>query len=217
MKISEKIKKFVNNPNKIIFSAYFSALITFLFAIYNIFLGLYYADSWSISFSIYYLCLTCARVIVILIERKVNAYPQDFAVSIRKKACIGLSIFMFFIDLCLFAPITLMLLRPKAVAFGMIPAIVIATYTTYKIIAAIINYNKAKRGEKLTYKLLRALSIVDALVSVLSLQHILIMVNGGMTFEMLVLSAVSSFIILLIILIFSVTQIVYVTKKYKWF
>lgn len=86
MKISEKIKKFVNNPNKIIFSAYFSALITFLFAIYNIFLGLYYADSWSISFSIYYLCLTCARVIVILIERKVNAYPQDFAVSIRKKS-----------------------------------------------------------------------------------------------------------------------------------
>lgn len=124
---------------------------------------------------------------------------------------------MFFIDLCLFAPITLMLLRPKAAAFGMIPAIVIATYTTYKIIAAIINYNKAKKGEKLTYKLLRALSIVDALVSVLSLQHILIMVNGGMTFEMLVLSAVSSFIILLIILIFSVTQIVYVTKKYKWF
>lgn len=55
MKISEKIKKFVNNPNKIIFSAYFSALITFLFAIYNIFLGVYYADSWSISFSIYYL------------------------------------------------------------------------------------------------------------------------------------------------------------------
>ena len=214
MKISEKIKNFVKSPNKTVFSAYFSALITFLFALYNIFLGLYYGDAWSISIFIYYLCLTCARVVVIVIENKAKTCQQD-AAKLRGKACIGLSIFMCFIDLCLFAPITLMLLRPQPVTFGIIPAIVIATYTTYKITLAIISYNKTKKGEKLTYRFLRALSIVDALVSVLSLQHILIMVNGGMTEDMKVLSAISSFIILIFILSFSVLQIVNATKKYK--
>lgn len=207
------IKRFTSN---FIFGAYFSALITFLFAFYNMFLGIFYLNSWNISMFVYYLCLTIARFAVIIIESKIKNCPTKILFDKQKKACIGLSIFMCFIDLCLLAPITLILISPNEYEFGIIPAIIIAVYTTYKIIIAIKNYIKQRRSQKLTFKFLKALSIVDGLVSILTLQNTLIMVNGGMKFEMKILSAISSFVIVLIIVIFSVIQLVNAIKVKQW-
>lgn len=213
MKIKDKINKFIKNPNKIIFSSLFSVLTTFLFAIYNIYLGLKFGDSWGISISIYYICLIFARTISLNTERKIKRYKTDIKNNVRRKKYIGLSVFMFFIDFCLITPITLMIVYPKEVNFGIIPAITVATYTTYKITMAIVNYNKVKKVENLTYKFLRELSLVDALISILTLQHTLIMVNGGMSNNMLILSACSSFVILLLIIVFSIYTTIRNIKK----
>lgn len=100
-----------------------------------------------------------------------------------------------------------MIIHPKDVSFGLIPSIAVAAYTTYKITIAIINYVKVKKYNNIMFKFVRELSVVDAFVSILTLQHTLIMVNGGMTTQMLKLSSATSFIILLAIIIFSIVSI----------
>ena len=206
MEILENIKKFIKNPPKIVFNTMFSVLITFLFAIYNLFLGIRYSDSWGISIAIYYLCLIVARLSFLIVEKKIRKNEKVLKEVIRRKTYIYLSIFMFFIDFCLIAPITLMIIHPKDVSFGLIPSIAVAAYTTYKITIAIINYVKVKKYNNIMFKFVRELSVVDAFVSILTLQHTLIMVNGGMTTQMLKLSSATSFIILLAIIIFSIVS-----------
>ena len=209
MKIREAYNRFFKSEHRILLTALLSSITTLLFALYNGYLGLRFGDIWGISIAIYYLFITIARIICLGIEKKLKGDKDEFKNIIRRKAYVGMSIFIFFIDICLFVPITLMVVCPKDVSFGIIPAIAFATYTTYKIIMAIVNYNKTKKMGNLTYIFLRELSIIEALTSILSLQHILIMVKGGMTDDMLLLSAISSFGILTIIILFSF----FTTKK----
>ena len=209
MKIREAYNRFFKSEHRILLTALLSSITTLLFALYNGYLGLRFGDIWGISIAIYYLFITIARMICLGIEKKLKGDKDEFKNIIRRKAYVGMSIFIFFIDICLFVPITLMVVCPKDVSFGIIPAIAFATYTTYKIIMAIVNYNKTKKMGNLTYIFLRELSIIEALTSILSLQHILIMVKGGMTGDMLLLSAISSFAILTIIILFSF----FTTKK----
>ena len=208
MKIKDRIAAIIKSPNKILYTTLCSMTTTFLFALYNGVLGVILRDSWGISISIYFLCLTIARVCALYIELK-NKRNQNTSL---RKAYIGLSIFMFVIDLCLIAPISLLITNPKDFTFGLIPAIVVAAYTTYKVTIAIINFRKVKKTNNIIFKYLRELSIVDALVSILTLQHTLIMVKGGMTKNMLVVSCISSFVILLFIIIFSIVQMIVTSK-----
>ena len=208
MKIKDRIAAIIKSPNKILYTTLCSMTTTLLFALYNGVLGVILRDSWGISISIYFLCLTIARVCALYIELK-NKRNQNTSL---RKAYIGLSIFMFVIDLCLIAPISLLITNPKDFTFGLIPAIVVAAYTTYKVTIAIINFRKVKNTNNIIFKYLRELSIVDALVSILTLQHTLIMVNGGMTKNMLVVSCISSFVILLFIIIFSIVQMIVTSK-----
>ena len=213
MNLKETFRVFKNNPNKIFFSTSFSVLTTLLFALYNGYLGLIYNYSFGLSIAIYYLCLLLARIIAILIERKIRKIDANDIGNQRRKTYVGLSIFMFFIDICLLAPITLLITNPKETNFGLIPSIVFAVYTTYKITMAVINYNKVKKFDNLIFQYLRELSVVDAFVSILSLQNTLIMVNSGMTQSMFILSAISSFVIFFVIVAFSIISMVKTIKN----
>lgn len=211
MNIKNKVKNILDHSDKIILITTFSIIITLLFAFYNGYLGLTHKDSWGISIFIYYLCLVIAKSIAVKYDFKLKNKTDNKQIVI-KKTYIKLSIFMFFIDLCLLAPITIMVTNPKEVAFGLIPSIIMATYTTYKIIISIINYKKINKNVNLIYKFLRELSVIDSLVSVLTLQHTLIMVNGGMTSDMKTLSAITSFIIVSIVIIFSIVEMIKTIK-----
>ena len=79
-----------------------------------------------------------------------------------------------------------------------------AAYTTYKIVMASVNLKRRKRSENRLVRLLRTIHFIDALVSVISLQNTLIMVNlKGDGSGMLTLSAVTSAAILLAVLALS--------------
>lgn len=177
------------------------------------YLGIKYLDSWGISIAIYYFCLIIARLSFLIIENKIDKKDNATKETVRKKTYVYLSIFMFFIDLCLIAPITIMIINPKNITFGLIPSIAFAVYTTYKITLAIINYVKVKKYDNTMYKFIRELSVVDAIVSILTLQHVLIMVNGGMTNEIITLSSVTSFVMFLGIILFSIIAMIKTMKK----
>ncbi|MCC8195707.1 MAG: hypothetical protein LIO49_02700 [Ruminococcus sp.] len=164
--------------------AWLSLGITVLFAVYNGYLGIAQGSLWHGSIAIYYILLTLIRGIILISERKSRVRLRTFRVS---------SAFLLLLNIALICPIALMVMFEKPVTMGKIPAIAMAAYTTYKIIMASVNFGSKKKRSSgnILISELRAISLIDAIVSVLSLQNTLIMVNGGAE-SMLTLSAITS-------------------------
>lgn len=103
-----------------------------------------------------------------------------------------------------------MVVLQRPVYLKLIPAIAVAAYTTYKITVASVHLRKRKQNGNILIAELRTVNFIDALVSVLLLQNTLIMVNqpAENASSMLVLTAVSSAVIYMIIVIVSVHMLV---------
>ena len=114
-------------------------------------------------------------------------------------------------DLALFWPITMMVVLDKPVSMGLTPAIAMAAYTTWKIIMASIHMNqqRSRSGGNILVAELRTVNFIDALVSILTLQNTLIMVNRAAADEnfMLPVSAASSAIIYVVIVFITVRML----------
>lgn len=205
MTLKEKID-FVrkNFLYKTLFTSAVSLFITFAFAVYNAYLGIKFYDGFAIGISIYYLLLIWVKAATLIVEKILFRKDDDTKERMRAKNYRISSVIVFFIDFCLIAPIILMVTNPKEVNFGIIPAIAMAAYSTYKITAAIVNYSKSKKSKNFTIILLREINFIDALVSILTLQHTLIMVNGGMDEEMRTLSLVTSIGLIAVMILFSI-------------
>lgn len=216
MKIKETFKIIKNDFFlKTLSTSVISLIFTLAFAIYNIYLGIQFSDVFAIGISIYYFLLIWIRTATLIVENKIAVKDEKYKARVRIKNYKISSILIFIIDLCLIAPVILMVTQPKEVVFGIVPAINIAVYSTYKIIVAIINFNRSKKLKNLTIILLKEINIIDAVVSLLSLQHTLIMVNGGMTVSLKILSLISSICLIIIIVIFSIINFIKTMKFNK--
>lgn len=175
----------------------FSILVTFFFAIYNIFIGFYYNVPWNIAISGYYFFLLLLRILITINERKKNV--------ISKKQTLFFSFLFFLLNISLIVPIILLVLFKRTVNYGTITSITLATYTTYKISSSIVYAVKRKKELNNSYiNLLMIVKIVDALVSILTLQNTLVTINNsdGIS-NIFILIVVSSIVIFIIINVIS--------------
>ncbi|MBR4270381.1 MAG: hypothetical protein IKQ31_01735 [Clostridia bacterium] len=194
-----------------------SFVITILFAVYNGFLGIYSHSIWNGSICVYYLFLIAIKFIILASE-KTTKHIDDIKIKSqrREKVFFVLSIIIIVMNLSLILPISLMVLNEKQVEYGLIAAIVFAVYATHKITMAIINYTKSRRYENLAYKQIRTINIIDAIISVLTLQNALIMVNdGSVSGDMFTLSSITSFVGIVVIVVISVIPLVRFVKQKK--
>lgn len=195
---------------------FFSAVSLITGAAYNLFLGLAYSSAWNTGIAAYYLSLFCIRFFILSAEIKYvkKGYDEPQKEKARKRLFRVQSALLFATDISLIAPITLMALQKKEVNFSSVHAITIAAYTTYKIVMSAINFSKAKKNGNLSVKMLRNVNLVDALVSVLSLQYTLVMTfGGGIEGDMLFLCAFSSLAVWGFLIILSVVNAVKSRKK----
>lgn len=179
-----------------------SMIITLFFAIYNFIIGLIYNYIWNISVSIYYLLLTIIRINIEIIYLKKKDNKVHHIIQ---------SIVLLLINISLLLPISLLVLNQKQVNNNSIMAITVATYTTYKIINSVLNYKKAQ-NENNTIKIIRTISLLDALFAILNLQNTLV-VTFGQIEEMIVLIIISSFLIALLMIIISFKNLINNIKK----
>ena len=179
-----------------------SMIITLFFAIYNFIMGLIYNYIWNISVSIYYLLLTIIRIYIEIIYLKKKDNKIHHIIQ---------SIVLLLINISLLLPISLLVLNQKQVNNNSIMAITVATYTTYKIINSVLNYKKAQ-NENNTIKIIRTISLLDALFAILNLQNILV-VTFGQIEEMIILISISSFLIALLMIIISFKNLINNIKK----
>lgn len=191
---------------KTVSSAFGSLAVTAIFALYNGFLGVYHASLWHGTSCVYYLVLVLLRGVIILAEKR-NARRSDRA-RFQKRLYIASAVLLLLLNVCLVVPVTLMVVRQKPVDLSLIPAIAMAAYTTYKVVMASVNLKRRKRSSNELIRLLRTISFIDALVSILSLQNTLLMVSTkGESVEMFHLSAITSAAIMLAVLVISIAAV----------
>lgn len=180
-------------------SAAVSLGITALFALYHGYLGFCCASMWHGNIGVFYLLLMVIRGTILFTEKRNRARPEAEQNRCRCRTFLISSVLLLVMDLALIWPIAMMVVLDKPVSIGLIPAIAMASYTTWKITMASVHMGRQRRrasGNILAAEL-RTVNFIDALVAILTLQNTLIMVNQTAADEnsMLPVSAASSAII----------------------
>ncbi len=217
-----KIRSFLKSRKKdYIFKTLASSVISFsvtiIFALYNGFLGIRLLSIWHGGICVFYLLLAAIRGIILLTEKNNKTRTDKQKAECRQRTFIISVFLLLLLNLALVLPISLMVVLEKPVNMGLIPAITMATYTTYKLTMASIHIHKQRRRNHnhILIVELRTINFIDALVSILTLQNTLIMVkqttsNGN---DMLVLSSISSAVIYAIIIFVTVCLLIKGLKK----
>ena len=190
-----------------------SALVGLGFTVFNVVLGIVYKSIWNISISFYYVLLAIVRGLVVHSQRKVSVADNQKKQEQYKRIFFKTHILMIFMDMCLIAPIAYMVIGERSYEYGLIPAIAMAAYTTYRITMGIINLGKSRKQENILIRELRTVNLQDSLVAVLTLQKALIIANGIGMQSMLALTAWTSAGIWLMIVIFTVKSFLYVRHR----
>lgn len=220
----EKIKLFLEMWKKdYAFKTMASSIISFgvtvLFALYNVFLGIQLLSVWHGSICVFYLLLIVIRGMILITEKKNITRSEQERVHHRHKTSIISSVMLLILNLVLILPISLMVKLEKPVNMGLIPAITMATYTTYKLTMASVHIQKQKRSihSNILIAELRTINFIDALVSILTLQNTLIMVKQteSSADDMLILSAVSSAAIYIVIVFITIRLLIKGLKQSK--
>ena len=180
---------------------------TALFALYHGYLGFAYRSVWYGSIGVFYLLLTAVRGAVLLAERRNRLRPEREQELRRQRTFLLSSFLLLAIDLALIWPIAMMVKLARPVSMGMIPAIAMAAYTTWKITFSSVHIRRPSRN--ILVAELRTVHFIDALVSVLTLQNTLIMVSGTKSDQerMLPVSAASSAVIYIVIVFLTVRML----------
>ena len=86
-------------------------------------------------------------------------------------AGVGIPVLLLVLDLALILPVSMMVVLEKPVDLGLIPAIAMAAYTTWKVTAASLHIGRLRRnpGGNILLAELRTVNFIDALVAVLTL------------------------------------------------
>lgn len=193
--------------------------ITILFAFYNGVLGIRLVSVWHGSICVFYLLLIAIRGMILLTEKKNIVRNEQEKVYHRHKTYIISSVILLVLNLALILPISLMVILERPVNIGLIPAIAMATYTTYKITMASIHIQKQKNSSHSNVLVteLRTINFIDAMVSILTLQNTLIIVNQSKSSadDMFILSAISSAAIYIVIIFTTIRLLIKGLKRSK--
>lgn len=212
-------RRFVSRWNsdydfKTITAAGLSLAVTGAFALYNGFLGAYLPSVWYGTICVYYIILTALRGSIILAEKRI-AGTKDQAEK-REKVCLAASALLLVLNVSLIVPVSMMVRQQKPVHVTLIPAVAMAAYTTYKVTMASIHLKRRKRSSDSLVRLLRTINFIDALVSVLTLQNTLIMLNAtGEELSMLPLTAMTSAAVFLTVLLLSLHALAHAVRVRK--
>ena len=154
-----------------------SAVVALAFAVYNGYLGIAHEYVFGASIAVYFAVLSAIYFMLVdgeMLSDKVGARQNT---HVRKY--ITATALLLAVDVLLVGPIALMVLQRRQFNLGMIAAITVATYATYKVSSAVVNYVKTRKNFDVRTVSVRSVNLVDALVSLLTLQNTLIVANGS--------------------------------------
>ncbi len=180
-----------------------SAVVALAFAVYNGYLGIAHEYIFGSSISVYFAVLSV--IYFILVDWNVQKGVPQTDGETRVRKYITSSVLLLIVDVLLVGPITLMVLQRRQFNLGKIAAITVAAYATYKVSSAVVNYVKTRKKFDVRSVSVRSVKLVDAIVSLLTLQNTLIVANGSSKDQdMFVLTSWTSFALYAVIVAVSI-------------
>ena len=210
--MKEKINNFIKtifNKKELIVSIS-SLFISFLYTIYNMIIGILNYSIFNGIISIYYLLLTICNSILIYRIYRTKKSEKPYKITY-----IFIYIILFLLTISFIGPAFLLLLNDNIFFLDTIYSIVCALFTTISMTFSIINYVKARKEDNENIKLLRLCNLISSLLSIIILQNILILSNGELNNDMLILSIFTTCIIILFIIVLIIIKFIFYIKKIK--
>ncbi len=187
---------------------------TVIFTFYNGFLGIWHSSLWHGAICVYYVVLVLLRGMIIAAGRRISL--REKRDNTENKVCLTAAVLLLILNISLIVPMSMMVRQQKPVDLSLIPAIAMAAYTTYKVTMAAVNLRKRKASSSGLVRILRTIGFIDALVSILTLQNTLIMVNSnGEDTGLLPLTAATSAAVWAAAVLLSVAEIMNAAKQIK--
>ena len=156
--------------NKIIMTASLVLIINVAYAVGNLLLGVSESSWWFMTLGIYYLILSSARLVSIIMDKRARAGVISMSVGVM----------LMVTAIPLLGIVILSTVRERGNQFHEIIMITMALYAFSKITLAIINLIKVRKGSLEVEKALRNISLADAFVSIASLQRSMLVSFGDM-------------------------------------
>ncbi len=204
---------------KTYFAAALSALTGLAYTLFNGFLGIYFRSIWHGTICVYYLMLVFVRAFTVYSQHKLSekdnlSYKE--AVEEKRRTQLVTYTVMLLMNLALIVPIKVMIGGERSFDWGMIPAITVAVYATYRITFAVMNFAKGSKRNDPIIRQLRTAGLIDSLVTILTLQNTLIVaVDGGVTGSMKTFSIITSTVIWLFIVFLSIYSFISDNAVYR--
>ncbi len=161
------------------------------FVVFNTVFSILTANAWYASLAGYYFLLSVLRGGVFLAGKKAKARAQEESLRLELRNYAWCGVALFALDLAMAVAVTFMVLKQKPTQYTEITAIVFAAFAFYKISLAVWNIFKAKKTNDLQIQAFRNIGLVDAAISLLSLQTTLVSTFSGDGESMLVLNAIT--------------------------
>ncbi len=161
------------------------------FVAFNTVFALLTGNAWYASLAGYYFLLSGLRGGLLWRNKRAKKRAQkerEYRLQAWKnyRLC-GVALFL--LDLVMTAAVILMVLEQKPTKYTEITAIVFAAFSFYKITLAIYNAVRAKKSDDAQIRALRSIGLVDAAISLLSLQTTLVATFSQEGESMLLLNA----------------------------
>lgn len=187
----------------------FSIITTSFFALYNAITGIKYNTIWNLVIFIYYFLLLLLKIFLNLCLNKIN----DNDKKMMKLSYILSFALLLLLNISLIGPVILLVRNSKAIHADKISSIAIATYVFLRLTVSIISFKNKALKDNLLQKQLKMVNFTSSIVSLIVLQNTLINVNGSMEGGIYILSFISSFGLLLILLFITVLYFIINIKE----
>lgn len=184
------------------------------YAIFQLCLGLWHHSAWFYSMACYYLLLACMRMLIVKTIRKHDPGEKQRVEWHRYRQC---GVMLLVMNLVLLVFILYFVYRIRAFYHHEITAIAMATFTFTSLATSIWNAVRYRQFGSPAYSAAKAISLVSATVSMLTLENAMLTTFGQTESEMFcqIILAVSGIAVILVVQGIALYMIVNATRKLR--
>ena len=155
-------------------SLYGALVINIAYAIFQVGLGLVHSSLWYYSLGGYYIMLSLMRFFLVRHDRK----GEEARFLNRQAICRLIGVFLLVMTLVLSGVILHMIQLNVTIVHHEITTIALAAYTFTALTLAIVQIARKRRSKSLVFMVSKAISLVCALVSIITLENAMITAFG---------------------------------------
>lgn len=157
-------------------SLYQGLFINLLYIAMKMFSGIYYRSVWFISLAVYYMLLAAMRVLLLRRgKRKTGNSPMEIEIH-RYRLC---GMMLLIMNQALAGIVIFMVHQNKGFDYPGVLIYAMALYSFYSVITAVINLVKFRKHGSPVMSAAKAINLVAAMVSILSLETAMMAQFGG--------------------------------------